>query len=36
VPGWVMLLEYGSIAVTFAVIWLRRFKRPTAIPGSTD
>jgi alpha-1,6-mannosyltransferase len=28
VPGWIMLLEYGSVAVAGAVIALRRFTRP--------
>jgi alpha-1,6-mannosyltransferase len=28
VPGWVMLLEYGSVAVAFAMIEFRRFTRP--------
>jgi alpha-1,6-mannosyltransferase len=32
VPGWIMLLEYGSVAVAAAIIGFRRFKRPTAIP----
>ena len=27
VPGWILLLEYGSIAVTAAVLWLRRAKQ---------
>jgi alpha-1,6-mannosyltransferase len=27
VPGWVMLLEYGSVAVAGAVIVFRRFLR---------
>ena len=29
-PGWIMLLEYGSVAVTAAIIWLRRLTRPAA------
>ena len=36
VPGWIMLLEYGSVAVATAIIGFRRFKRPTATPCSTD
>ena len=32
VPGWITLLEYGSVATTVAVIGLRRLKRPQA-PG---
>jgi hypothetical protein len=28
VPGWVMLLEYGSVAVAFAILAFRRFTRP--------
>jgi len=36
VPGWIMLLEYGSVAAAGAIIGLRRFRRP-AVPGcSTD
>ena len=36
VPGWIMLLEYGSVAITGAIIVLRRLRR-TALPqGSTD
>jgi alpha-1,6-mannosyltransferase len=26
-PGWVMLLEYGCVAVTGAIMWLRRTRR---------
>jgi hypothetical protein len=36
VPGWIMLLEYGSVAVTGAVIGLRRFLRPSASQCSSD
>ena len=32
VPGWVMLLEYGSIAVAATILALRRFTRPVAAP----
>jgi hypothetical protein len=35
-PGWVMLLEYGSVAVTAAIILLRRITRPAAVQCSTD
>ena len=28
VPGWVMLVEYGAVATTGAIIGLRRFMRP--------
>jgi alpha-1,6-mannosyltransferase len=28
VPGWVMLLEYGSVAVAYAILEFRRFTRP--------
>jgi hypothetical protein len=36
VPGWIMLLEYGSVAAAGAIIELRRLTRP-AVPGcSTD
>ena len=27
VPGWIMLLEYGAVALTGAILWLRRIKR---------
>jgi alpha-1,6-mannosyltransferase len=36
VPGWIMLLEYGSVAVAGAMIALRRLARPVAHRGSTD
>ena len=35
VPGWVMLLEYGSVAVAGAVIAFRRFKEPEVARSST-
>jgi alpha-1,6-mannosyltransferase len=35
VPGWIMLLEYGSVAVAGAVIIFRRFKQPAATSSST-
>jgi alpha-1,6-mannosyltransferase len=35
-PGWVMLLEYGCIAMTAAIILLRRITRPAAPQCSTD
>ena len=28
VPGWIMLLEYGSVAVAGVIVGFRRFKRP--------
>ena len=31
VPGWIMLLEYGAVAVAAVIIGLRRLKRPVAI-----
>jgi len=34
-PGWVMLLEYGCVAVAAAIILLRRVSRPAALPCST-
>jgi hypothetical protein len=34
-PGWVMLLEYGSVAIAGVIILLRRITRPTAQPNST-
>jgi alpha-1,6-mannosyltransferase len=33
VPGWIMLLEYGSVAIAVAIVALRRIKR-SAIPQS--
>jgi alpha-1,6-mannosyltransferase len=36
VPGWVMLLEYGSVATAFAIIEFRRFTRPAVIQSPTD
>jgi hypothetical protein len=27
VPAWIMLLEYGSVAVAGAIFWLRRHRR---------
>src|SRR6267378_5863704 len=36
VPGWIMLLEYGSVATACAIIGFRRFRRPLANPCSTD
>jgi hypothetical protein len=35
-PGWVMLLEYGAVAITAALILLRRITRRAAPPSSTD
>lgn len=28
VPGWILLLEYGSVAIAAAVVWLRRDREP--------
>jgi hypothetical protein len=36
VPGWIMLLEYGSVAVAGAIIGLRRLTRPAVPRSSTD
>jgi alpha-1,6-mannosyltransferase len=36
VPGWIMLLEYGSVAVAIAVIGFRRFTRPVGHGPSTN
>jgi hypothetical protein len=36
VPGWIMLLEYGSVAVAGAMIGFRRLKRPAVTRSSTD
>jgi alpha-1,6-mannosyltransferase len=35
-PGWVMLLEYGCVAIAAAVIALRRITRPAVRRYSTD
>ena len=35
-PGWVMLLEYGSVAITAAIIVLHQSNQPTALPSSTE
>ncbi len=34
VPGWIMLLEYGSVAITAAIVTLRRIARSPAPRGS--
>jgi alpha-1,6-mannosyltransferase len=36
VPGWIMLLEYGSVAAAAAIIGFRRFRRRVATGCSTD
>jgi alpha-1,6-mannosyltransferase len=36
VPGWVMLLEYGSVATASAIIAVRRLTRPALHRDSTD
>ncbi len=36
VPGWIMLLEYGAVAVATAIIGLRRHARPSVPECSTD
>ena len=36
VPGWIMLLEYGSVAMTAAVVLLRRILRSAAAQRSAD
>jgi len=28
VPGWILLLEYGSVALAVALVWLRRMREP--------
>lgn len=35
-PGWVMLLEYGFVAITAAIIVLRQSNQRAAPPGSTE
>jgi alpha-1,6-mannosyltransferase len=36
VPDWIMMLEYGSVAVAAAIIALRRITRSAALQCSTD
>jgi len=36
VPGWIMLLEYGSVATAGAIIMFRRFTRQAVTRCSTD
>ncbi len=36
VPGWIMLLEYGPVAIAIAIIGLRRLTRPATPQCSTD
>jgi hypothetical protein len=36
VPGWIMLLEYGSLATAGAIIAFRRCTQPAVTPSSTD
>jgi alpha-1,6-mannosyltransferase len=35
-PGWVMLLEYGCVAASGAILALRRIKRSVAVQSSTE
>jgi hypothetical protein len=35
-PGWVMLIEYGSVAVAAAVIWLSRGREPGQAGSLSD
>jgi alpha-1,6-mannosyltransferase len=35
-PGWIMVLEYGFVAIAAAIVGFRRFKRPAATPCSTN
>jgi alpha-1,6-mannosyltransferase len=36
VPGWIMLLEYGSVATAAAIVAFRRFTRPAVTRCSTE
>jgi hypothetical protein len=36
VPDWIMVLEYGSVAIAGAIIGLRRIRRSTAVHCSAD
>jgi alpha-1,6-mannosyltransferase len=35
-PAWIVVLEYGFVAISVAIVAFRRFKRPAAIPCSTE
>ncbi len=35
-PSWIILAEYGSVAMAAAIVAYRRYKRPAATPRSTD
>ena len=35
-PGWIMVLEYGFVAIAAAIVGFCRFKRRAATPCSTD
>jgi alpha-1,6-mannosyltransferase len=35
-PGWIMLLEYGAVAITAVAMLIRRIIRPALPPCSTD
>ena len=35
VPGWIMLLEYGAVVVTGAIVWWRRFSRMGQLKSSS-
>ena len=36
VPGWIMLLEYGSVAIAAAIIWFRKYPRAAVTQNSTS
>jgi alpha-1,6-mannosyltransferase len=36
VPGWILMLEYGSVATAAGIIGLRRFTRSAALQSSAD
>lgn len=36
VPGWIIVLEYGSVAVAGAIIALTRLRRPAGLPCSAN
>jgi hypothetical protein len=36
VPGWIVILEYGSVAVAASLIALRRIKLAAALQSSAD
>lgn len=36
VPGWLMLLEYGSVAIAAGIVWLRPTKKPAHVDAPSN